>query len=97
MSEGAEKLFEYSKVNRFAEGKPAQLPRVYRRIYRDAVFKLGPPEPMAAFIAERYMAKAELEVADSGCELARWLLEHSGLGPDERRYALGQAGGVHRL
>ena len=48
------------------------------------------------------MAKAELEAADTGCkitdsELAYWLLEHSGLVAEERKYVLGQAGEAYKL
>ena len=50
---GAEVLLEYLRTMRFSEGKLAQLPRVFRRFYKEAVFKRGPAEPMATFIAEK--------------------------------------------
>ena len=57
---------------------------------------------MASFIAEKMLAKAELEAADSGCkvsdsELAYWLLEHSMLAPEEKKYVPGQAGEAYKL
>ena len=102
VEDGADILLKYLRDMRFSEGKLAQLPRVFRRFYKETTFRRGPTEPMASFIAEKMLAKAELEAADSGCkvsdsELAYWLLEHSMLAPEEKKYVLGQAGEADKM
>ncbi len=83
----ANMLFNRLQASCFSECKLAQLPRVFRR---STVSRYSSTD-------WRNMAKAEFEVADSGCkisesELDYWLLEHSGLVNDEKERALGQAG-----
>ena len=99
---GADMLLTFLKMNCFKEGALVSLPRVYRKFYQDAVFRRGPSEPMAAYISASTMAKNDLEVTDPGCkvsecEMAYWLLEHSGLDRTEKKYVLGRAGETYKL
>ena len=94
--DGWKLLLKELKQARFSEGKLAELPRVYHKFYRETVFRRGGAEPMQKYIAEREVAKAELEAADKDCkisngEMAYWMLEGSGLTKDEKRYVLGHS------
>ena len=78
---GWERLLTLLRDERFHEGKLAELPRVYERFYKNTTFKKGPREPMQAYIAEKSLARQELQKSDPQCsvsdnEMAFWLLEH---------------------
>ncbi len=49
VEDGANLLLNHLRTTRFSEGKLSQLPRVYK----ESVYKCGPAEPMATFIAEQ--------------------------------------------